>query len=187
MRTIANAILSLTLLGCSTVAPPWFERPAPPAGGDAATETTPDREPQNLEYVDGGEGVALTRAPQAEVNRPLPVGVMTVVSDVDRIMVRYKSPSMSSWRAIELTNREGFYSVQLPCVDLSDEGVLEYYVVVIGGSGAPVARAGSPTKPFQTKLTRDIGAGPWALPTEPAPKKCAPIEDERNAPAGAKN
>ncbi|MFO0616618.1 MAG: hypothetical protein U0414_28755 [Polyangiaceae bacterium] len=176
--------------GCreSADAPAWVEPVAPPRGASTAvaapvladTGGAPAEQPRVTgfpPFVSGEDGLSVTNAKSAEVERPLPIVARTAVAGIVKVLVRYKPFGAVSWATLELQpTKEGFVG-EIPCGALSTSGDLKYYVVAVDAASTPLATVGSRKEPLRTSLTTHTDIPLWTLPGRAPSPKCRPLPE----------
>jgi hypothetical protein len=118
---------------------------------------------------------AHTPPTEALERTPLAVFVEYTASEkLARVIAKYKSASMSEWKALELQKIETGYGGLIPCKDVA-VGTMSYYVQGFNAGNDPVANSGSRTQPYTVPVKAQISGSPAALPGQDPPKQCGEL------------
>lgn len=187
-RLLALSALPACRAPDAQIAPPWEE--SPPAMSETArapalaatptpmpTVVEPPRATGTPPYVVSEDGIGVTHADEAEVERRLPIVVRSAVGGVARIVVRYKAVGADRWSALRLDAKDGVFTGEVPCDAMMVSGDFKYYVLAMDATGSLIATVGAMTEPLRTVLTSSTSPTLWTLPGRPASPKCAPASE----------
>jgi hypothetical protein len=109
---------------------------------------------------------------------PIPIYVeFAEGSPPARVVVKYRSAAMSSYKTLVLSKMFNGWGGLVPCTDVTI-GVLRYYIQGFDSDNEPILNSGDPKKPFMLRVLTEISGTPPSLPGKPPPAKCG-----ENAPA----
>lgn len=136
----------------------------------AAWQSAPTEAP--LVQPPDGDFTLVPIREQAE-NTPVPIYVeIAGGSPPARVVVKYKSASMTAFRPVVLSKSGNGWSGLLPCADVT-LGVLRYYVQGFDADGEPILSSGDPRHPYSLRVRASITGPAPHLPGRPAPIRCA--------------
>jgi hypothetical protein len=113
-------------------------------------------------------------APASQLVRtPIPIYAEYVGTEkLLRVVVKYRGPSMTDWRPLELRKMDTGYGGLIPCKDVTD-GVVKYYIQGYGTSDDPIASSGTRTKPYSVPIKAELTGPAPSLPGQEPPRQCA--------------
>jgi hypothetical protein len=118
---------------------------------------------------------AHTPAGEAPVRTPLPIYAEYSGSEqLARVIVKYKGPGMTDWKALDLPKLDAGFGGLIPCKDVM-QGVVSYYIQGFNAANDPVATSGSRNKPYTVPIKAQISGPPPALPGQDPPKQCSEL------------
>ncbi len=110
-------------------------------------------------------------------NTPLPLYVDGGPDSVARVVVKYRSESMSSWKRIDMKKLdEGGWGALIPCGDVTS-GTLRYYIQGLDESKTPVGNNGDAKHPYTVQIKDTISGDAPHLPGKEPPKSCSASSD----------
>lgn len=119
------------------------------------------------------EEIAHTPPAEQALHTPLPIFVMVPESiDASRVQLRYRAPGETDYKSMALPRIDAGYGGNVPCRDLTEEGVLVYYVQVLDATGAVVMTAGTLAQPFRVRIREELSGEPPHLPGQEPPEAC---------------
>ena len=89
-----------------------------------------------------------------------------------RVVVKYRSAAMSSYKPLVLGKMFNGWGGLIPCTDVTI-GVLRYYVQGFDSDGEPIVNSGDPKHPFMLRVRTEISGTPPSLPGKPPPTQCS--------------
>ncbi|MEO8874313.1 MAG: hypothetical protein ABI461_01900, partial [Polyangiaceae bacterium] len=92
-------------------------------------------------------------------------------SPPSRIVVKYRSAAMSSYKPIVLGKMLNGWGGLIPCTDVTI-GVLRYYIQGFDSDNEPILNSGDPKHPFMLRVRTEISGPPASLPGKPPPTQC---------------
>lgn len=112
------------------------------------------------------------------VRTPVPIFVEYAGTEVlAKVIVRYKGFGMTEFKTLELKKIGVGYGGTIPCVDVGQQGNLQYYVQGFNAANDPVATAGDRNNTYKVPIkTKFEGEAPH-LPDQPAPTQCVDTGD----------
>lgn len=122
---------------------------------------------------------------QAE-RTPIPIYVeFAEGSPPARVVLKYRSAAMSSYKTIALPKFLHGWGGLVPCADVTI-GVLRYYIQGFDSDNEPILNSGDPKHPFMLRVRTEISGTPPSLPGKPPPSQCGsgaePAEVAQTAP-----
>ncbi len=122
-----------------------------------------------------------TPAPAQKANTPLPIYVELPSSEIEvsRVVVKYRTGSMSDWGRLDLKKMGNGWGGQIPCGDVT-VGTMRYWVQGFGAGGDPVVNSGDPKHPFLVGIKNEITTDAPHLPGKAPPRSC----EESDCPPG---
>ncbi|EYF08338.1 hypothetical protein [Chondromyces apiculatus] len=130
-------------------------------------------------------GLTLTPPPEQAVNTPIPVYAEIredLLARTQQVTLSYQAPGASAFKPLLMKKlRDRGYGINIPCVDLTAEGPVRYYLVATDKDGAIVATAGSREAPLTTAVKKTLSGAPPSWPDFAPPTTCAVVEAEKPA------
>jgi hypothetical protein len=117
-----------------------------------------------------------TPAAEQAANTPLPIYVDGGPDSVARVVVKYRSESMSSWKRIDLKKLDSGWGGLIPCADVKT-GTLRYYIQGIDDTKTPVGSNGDAKHPYTVQIKDSISGAAPHLPGKAPPKSCSESSD----------
>ncbi|MEO7109839.1 MAG: hypothetical protein ABI183_05335 [Polyangiaceae bacterium] len=122
---------------------------------------------------------------QAE-RTPIPIYVeFAEGSPPARVVVKYRSAAMSSYKTLGLAKMFNGWGGLIPCADVTI-GVLRYYIQGFDSDNEPILNSGDPKHPFMLRVRSEISGAAPSLPGKPPPARCSsgatPTEAEQVEP-----
>ena len=116
------------------------------------------------------------------VSTPVPIFVEYAGSEsLTRVIVRYKSATMSEWKALDLKRAGRAWSGLVPCSGVA-QGTLQYYVQGFNAQNDPVATGGDRYNAYKVPIKAILDGAAPHLPNEPPPSACT---DGSDCPPGS--
>ncbi|MEO6572363.1 MAG: hypothetical protein ABIP89_00895, partial [Polyangiaceae bacterium] len=112
------------------------------------------------------------------VRTPVPIYVEYAGSEqLAKVIARYKGFGMTEFKTIELKKLGNGYGGTIPCVDVGQQGNLQYYVQGFNAANDPVATAGDRNNTYKVPVKQKFEGEAPHLPDQPAPTQCADTGD----------
>lgn len=119
------------------------------------------------------EEIAHTPPTEQALHTPLPIFVVVPEGiNASRVQLRYRAPGADDFKSMNLPKLDTGFGGNVPCRDLTQEGVLVYYVQALDETGAVVMTAGTLAQPFRVRIREEITSEPPHLPGKEAPEAC---------------
>jgi hypothetical protein len=103
---------------------------------------------------------------------PIPIYVeFAEGSPPARVVVKYRSAAMSSYKPLVLGHTLNGWGGLIPCTDVT-VGVLRYYIQGFDSDNEPILNSGDPKHPFMLRVRTEISGPAPSLPGKPPPAQC---------------
>lgn len=127
-----------------------------------------------------GQGMTHTPPAEQRIDAPVPLYVELVpelLEDAKKVTVTYLAPGASDWKTLVMkkVGEQGF-GINVPCLDVTQEGELKYHLTITDADGAIVTGMGSRTEPLKTQIKKRIEGNPPSWPGFAPPEVCVKVE-----------